>query len=143
MKITSLIVKVASRCNLNCTYCYMYNMGDETYKSQPKIMSNITVENLLYRMKEHSDLHNIDNMSIVFHGGEPMLTGMPFYENFLARAKNILPETVQVDYLMQTNGVLLTEEWCAFLKEKNIVVGISMDSTPESNDKYRIYHNGK
>lgn len=143
MKITSLIVKVASRCNLNCTYCYMYNMGDETYRSQPKIMSNVTIENLLYRIKEHTESYQTENMSIVFHGGEPMLTGMLFYKNFLTKAKNIIPKNIHMDYLMQTNGVLLTDEWCLFLKENNISVGISMDSTPESTDKYRVYHNGK
>ena len=83
MKTQALVVKVASRCNLNCTYCYMYNMGDDSYKLQPKFMSDLVVESIFLRIKNHSIINNLERFLIVFHGGEPLLTGIDFYENFV------------------------------------------------------------
>lgn len=54
MAITSLVLKVASRCNLNCSYCYMYNLGDTTYKNQPKVMEKSTVDNILNSVSEYT-----------------------------------------------------------------------------------------
>lgn len=56
---SSLVVKVASRCNLNCTYCYVYNKGDDSYKQQPKVMSNDTVEELLKKIKNHCNENSL------------------------------------------------------------------------------------
>lgn len=53
MHTTNLVVKVASRCNLNCTYCYFYNMGDDSYKLQPKFMTEKTIEAMFIRIKTH------------------------------------------------------------------------------------------
>ena len=59
MHTNNLVVKVASRCNLNCTYCYVYNMGDESYKKQPKFMSEEVIKNLFLRIKAHCDKHKL------------------------------------------------------------------------------------
>ena len=66
MVVRQLVIKVASRCNLNCTYCYMYNMGDLSFKGQPKFMSDATVNALLKKVKQHTDLHNLKYFHFVF-----------------------------------------------------------------------------
>jgi uncharacterized protein len=81
MRTTHLVVKVASRCNLNCTYCYMYNMGDDSYKSQPKFMTQTIVEAMLLRVKNHCIDNDLKEFLIIFHGGEPLLIGLDFYKN--------------------------------------------------------------
>lgn len=139
----AIIVKVASRCNLNCTYCYMYNMGDESYKLQPKFMSQSTIKDMFIRINNHCNKHNLDKFLLVFHGGEPLLCGIDFYRNFVRIGDEIMSPNVRIDYAMQTNGVLLTHELAFELKSLQIQVGVSLDSTEMSNNKNRIYHNGK
>ena len=83
-----LVLKVASLCNLNCTYCYMYNLGDETFKNQPKFMSNETVDSIIENVKNHCKKHALSTFEFIFHGGEPMLISMDFYRNFVQKLNN-------------------------------------------------------
>ena len=143
MYTSNLVIKVASRCNLNCTYCYVYNMGDESYRKQPKFMSQEVIEAMLTRIKNNCLDNGLDKFLIIFHGGEPLLTGIDFYNNFIETQERIIPASIRIDYSMQSNGVLFTDEWATILKNLNIQVGISLDGTPSSNNNNRIYHNGK
>ncbi|RAJ27220.1 radical SAM protein [Pedobacter cryoconitis] len=143
LKCTSLVVKVASRCNINCSYCYMYNLGDQTYKNQPKIMSHEVVNATIIKTKENCIKNNIKTFVFAFHGGEPMLGGMDFYRHFVKLANEQLLPEVQPIYAIQTNGIMLTDEWCRLFAKLNIEVGISMDGLPEDHDKYRLDHQGK
>ncbi len=142
--INTLVVKVASRCNLNCTYCYMYNKGDDTYLQQPKVMPDEVIDSLATKVVKHCLLHELDTFGIVLHGGEPLLAGMEkiryFVETFRAKAA---PHPVEIKFTLQTNGLLLTKEWCLFLSEYNIGLGISIDGTKEVNDRHRIDHAGR
>lgn len=139
----ALVVKIASRCNLNCTYCYMYNGGDDTYKLQPKFMSRETMQALLDRVREHCLAHALSSFTFVFHGGEPLLASKALFREFVERARAVLGELVTVQFSVQTNGVLLDEEWCQTLGSLGIHIGISLDGLPEHNDKYRVDHAGK
>ncbi|OXB06561.1 radical SAM protein [Flavobacterium pectinovorum] len=143
MYTSNLVVKVASLCNLNCTYCYVYNMGNESYKNQPKFMSQEVIEAMLLKVKKNCVENNLKEFVIIFHGGEPLLTGIDFYINFIKTQKEIIPADISIEYAMQSNGTLLTKEWAKILKRLNIQVGISIDGTPKSNNKNRIFHNKK
>ncbi|MCU0467417.1 MAG: 4Fe-4S cluster-binding domain-containing protein [Arcicella sp.] len=141
--IKGLVLKVASRCNLNCEYCYMYNLGDETYKAQPKFMSQSIVNNLLNKVGTYLTQSGSKTFTFIFHGGEPLLVGYDFYRNFVRKAKELLPAYTIVDYILQTNGVLLTDEWCRVLGSLDVRIGISLDGLTEVANKYRIDHQGK
>lgn len=144
MYCTSLVVKVASLCNLNCSYCYVYNKGDESYKLQPKIMSLKTVKMLLENVRRHCLRYELKRFLIIFHGGEPLLTGVAFYEEFININKEIFQnENIEIRFSMQTNGVLLNKEIVEKLKILKISIGISLDGTPSSNNINRVYHSGK
>lgn len=143
MRTTHLVVKVASRCNLNCAYCYMYNMGDDSYKKQPKYMSEETVKLMLKRIKQHCFENDLSEFLIIFHGGEPLLAGIVFFKNFINLVDEIIPKTIEMSYTMQSNGVLIDKMVCEELSNLGIGIGISLDGTPSSNNKNRIYHNGK
>ncbi|MBS7230170.1 radical SAM protein [Flavobacterium psychroterrae] len=143
MRTTHLVVKVASRCNLNCTYCYMYNMGDDSYKSQPKFMSKHIVKSMLVRIKKHCIENNLTEFLIIFHGGEPLLAGIIFFKDFINLVDQIIPKTIEMSYTMQSNGVLIDKKICEELSDLGIGIGISLDGTSSSNNKNRIYHNGK
>ena len=143
LKCTLAGVKIASRCNINCTYCYMYNKGDSSFLGRPKVMHENTVDNLMKRVKSHCSLHEIEEFTFVLHGGEPLLAGKEFFKSFVNKAKKALEPETKVLFSTQTNAILLDDEWCDLLAELDISIGISIDGTKEANDQYRIDHKGK
>src|SRR5689334_406356 len=104
-------MKIVSRCNLNCSYCYMYNLGDKTYRGMPKRMSQETVTALAQRVKEHALRHKIPKVAFILHGGEPLLAGREFISHFASEVRRTLEPIVQVRLSMQTNGTLLDAKW--------------------------------
>lgn len=142
MSINTFILKVASRCNLNCSYCYMYNMGDDTYLEQPKFMDPSIVQSFANRLKDYCYRENIKLVFIAFHGGEPLLASKSFYRETVEFINHTL-QGVEVVYTLQTNGVLLDDSWCVLFNELNIQVGVSIDGPEAFHDIYRVYHNNK
>jgi len=143
LKCSSMVLKVASRCNLNCTYCYMYNLGDSTYKNQPKVMSAETVDAILLKVKNHSVTYELSEFTFIFHGGEPLLCGKDFFKQFIDKAYEVLLPEVIPFFVLQTNAVLVDDDWVAFFKENDIGVSCSLDGYKDVNDQFRVYHNGK
>src|ERR1700744_954695 len=87
-----LVVKVASRCNLNCSYCYVYNAGDTTYLRQPAVMSQETALAVIERAASHYIHHQLESFVFVFHGGEPLLAGKQFIRFFVEEARRRFPK---------------------------------------------------
>ena len=141
--IKGLVLKVASRCNLNCEYCYMYNLGDETYKSQPKFMSQEIVDSLLKQVEIYLTQSRAKAFQFIFHGGEPLLVEPDFYQNFVRKVNELFPTYIKIDYIIQTNGVLLSSEWCKILGDLGFRIGISMDGLTEKSNRLRLNHQGK
>ena len=137
------VVKVASRCNLNCSYCYMYNMGDETWRSQPALMSAATVDALIGRVAEHCRFHALARFRFGFHGGEPLLAKPAFYRRFVGQARARFPDGSTPLFSMQTNGVLLTPAWARLLADLGVSVGVSLDGPRAVNDRQRVDHRGR
>ncbi len=81
--ITTFIYKVASRCNLDCSYCYEYNMGDNSWRDQPHFTSRGTAKKLATRVREHAEIHELDYVMFSFHGGEPLLAGPLFFRDLV------------------------------------------------------------
>src|ERR1700733_9245982 len=69
------IVKVHSRCDLSCDYCYMYEMADQSWRDQPRAMSAETADLTARRIAEHARAHALDSVTLILHGGEPLLAG--------------------------------------------------------------------
>ena len=141
-KVTSYVIKVASRCNLNCSYCYMYNLGDLTYLKQPKFMSLETVTALAHRLKVYCSRSEVKFLHLIFHGGEPLLLTKDYYREFIRVMTAICPE-IEFMFSVQTNGVTLDLDWYEFLNSSGIRIGISLDGPKPFHDKFRLFHNGK
>lgn len=69
------VVKIHSRCDLACDYCYMYQMADQSWRERPKRMSEETGEQTAFRIGEHARKHRITEVALILHGGEPLLAG--------------------------------------------------------------------
>lgn len=141
--ITQLILKVASRCNLNCSYCYVYNKGDSTWKSRPAVMPDEIFEAALDRMRRHCRAAGQPRVRISFHGGEPCLAGVNRFDAWCIRARQVLRDVAAVEFCIQTNGTLLNEEWTELFRKHDVQVGLSMDGPRRHNDVFRVDHLGR
>jgi len=122
----------------------MYNLGDETYKGQPKFMSMEVVDAVLEKTEKFMLQNGLKDFLFIFHGGEPLLIDKEFYRSFIDKAKVIEARSgIQFKYDMQTNGVLITKEWSKLFKELNIIASVSIDGTKKAHDMYRVDHKGK
>lgn len=142
MKIDKIIVKVASRCNINCSYCYMYNLGDLSYKMQPKFIEPETIKNFAEKLLKHLLKNEISIVGIIIHGGEPLMMKKSDFVNFIKSFDIIKMKNIKVIFSLQTNAVLVDDEWCDLFKQYNINVGVSLDGPKEENDMFRVDKKG-
>jgi uncharacterized protein len=136
------VLKVHSRCNLSCDYCYIYEMGDETWRARPGAMSREVLDLAARRIGEHVAVHGTELIRVVFHGGEPLLVGRDFIAYAARTLRDSVPAGVTVDLSVMTNGVLLDEEFLRVLVEHDIDVCVSIDGGRVANDRHRRYANG-
>jgi uncharacterized protein len=137
------VVKVHSRCNLACDHCYVYEHADQSWRSRPVVMSDATLDATAHRIAEHCRAHDLDRVRVVLHGGEPLLAGPTRIRYLLRQLRSTVPETCDLDVGVQTNGLLLDDEWCELLLAERIQVGISLDGDLEANDRHRRYEDGR
>jgi uncharacterized protein len=137
------LVKVASRCNLDCDYCYMYHHADQGWRKMPAFLSTEHEDLLAFRIAEYAQKVQLTRLLIVYHGGEPLLVGINALERITTKIKNSLPAAIAVDFSIQTNGTLLTEELLDKLETLNISVSLSLDGPEVIHDKHRVDHAGK
>ncbi|WP_256984623.1 radical SAM protein [Paenibacillus sp.] len=142
-KCNNFIIKISSRCNLNCSYCYMFNLGDNTYLQKPKIMSESVALFSLKRIYKYALKENITEIKIVLHGGEPLLCGYEWIEWFINSAEALRPKEVNVRFSLQTNGTLINKQWIDFFLKHNISIGVSFDGLRETHDTFRVDHSGR
>jgi uncharacterized protein len=134
------VLKVHSRCNLACHYCYVYEMNDQSWRTQPHRMSTATIQLTIKRIAEHVRTHRLETAAIVLHGGEPLLAGAAFLAEMAGRMRSGIPARVEVS--LQTNGLLLNEEALGALTRQAIRIGVSLDGDAHANDRHRISPNG-
>ena len=138
--ITHVILKVASRCNLDCSYCYVYNKADSTWKQRPEIMSPEIFEAAIERIRRHLQLTHQKELLIAFHGGEPCLIGVNKFDAWCTRARQALEGIATVNLGIQTNGALIDEDWAEVFRKHRVHVGLSMDGPKHVHDLFRFDH---
>lgn len=142
MRNVNLLIKPASSlCNLRCRYCFYADEAKNRACPSMGIMREETVELLLreaYRCVEERGA-----VSFAFQGGEPTLAGLDFFRRFVERARALRPPRVEISFSIQTNGTLLDEEWAAFFRQEDFLVGISLDGFPEAHNSHRVDAEGK
>ena len=128
-----------SLCNLACDYCY-YTEKSKLYRHTPKhIMSDELLEKFI---REYINCQTTPDIYFTWHGGETMMRPLDFYKKVVqlqrkyAGGRNIVNS-------IQTNGTLITEDWCRFLHDENWLVGVSIDGPQEFHDEYRKSKTGK
>jgi len=134
----TVLVKVVSNCNLNCSYCYVYNSEDTSYKEQPNNMTFETIKlvsNSLIQQAKQQDI----GFAIVIHGGEPLLLGIEKMELLLSKLRNELTKN-KFPISIQTNGILINDAYIKLFLEYDVTVSVSIDGTKAINDLSRLDH---
>ena len=137
------IVKVHSRCDLSCDYCYMYEMADQSWRDRPRRMSAEIAEYTALRIGEHVRVHRLDNITLILHGGEPLLAGQERISHLVGAVREAIAPDVRVVARVQTNAVGLDDSYLRLFCELGIRVGVSLDGTAEGHDRHRRFASGR
>ena len=128
-----MLKPVGPLCNLACDYCYYL----EKNKLYPEARQTVMSEQLLEKfIKEYLEAQTQPEVLFTWHGGETLMRPVSFYKKAL-ELQRLYGRGRRIDNCIQTNGTLLTDDWCRFFKENNFLVGISIDGPQEFHDEYR------
>lgn len=134
-----MLKPVGARCNMACEYCY-YLEKSLLYADDPR---HVMSEELLERFtKSYIEAQTKNQVLFTWHGGETMMRPLSFYKKAMELQRKYANGR-RIDNCIQTNGTLLTDEWCEFLRENHWLVGISIDGPQEFHDEYRRTKQGK
>jgi uncharacterized protein len=137
------IVKIHSRCDLSCDYCYMYEMADQSWRDQPRRMPADIAEAAAWRIGEHARAHRMPDIVVILHGGEPLLAGHELIWRLVTATRKAAGPEVRVDVRVQTNGVGLDEAYLQLFCELGIRVGVSLDGAAQAHDRHRRFASGR
>lgn len=127
---------VSSMCNLSCRYCYYLEKAN-LYRNEDKAGRFTMSEDLLERfIRDYIESQTMPQVLFSWHGGEALMRPLSFYKRVVELQKHYA-RGVQIDNSIQTNGTLLTDEWCEFFRENGWLVGVSIDGPQEFHDEYR------
>lgn len=127
---------VGSLCNLSCKYCYYLEKGllyADHGDHRGLYMSDATLETFI---RQYIESQTQQQVLFTWHGGEPLMRPLSFYRKVLDLQCRYAAGR-QIDNCLQTNGTLLTDEWCSFFRENDWLIGISIDGPQQFHDAYR------
>ena len=135
----SILMKPASSlCNLRCGYCFYHDVVEHRSVKSYGIMREELLETIVRKALAQTE----GFVSFAFQGGEPTLAGLEFFKRFSALVKQYNTQNVIVHNAIQTNGIVINDEWAAYFREQNFLVGLSLDGHRGINDKYRTAPDG-
>ncbi|MGW0835265.1 FxsB family cyclophane-forming radical SAM/SPASM peptide maturase [Streptomyces prunicolor] len=141
------VLKVNGRCNLACSYCYVYEGADSSWRERPNRVSPDVVRRTATRIAEHAATHQLTSLQINLHGGEPLLAGVA---NLVAQVSEVRAavrarcgRSCTVDASVQTNGTLLTEQAVGQLADAGVRIGVSLDGGTAVLNRRRVDHAGR
>ena len=138
-RIHVLAKPTGSKCNLDCAYCF-YLEKEQLYPDSRFRMGDEVLERYIVQLIES---HRSDTVTVTWQGGEPTLMGVDFFRRAVAFQRKHARPGMRFENSLQTNGTLLTDEWCEFFGENGFLVGISIDGPRELHDTYRVNRAGK
>ncbi len=134
-----MVKSVGSVCNLSCDYCYYLEKSKLYKEAKNHVMSEDLLEKFI---DEYITSQTMPQVLFTWHGGEPLMRPISFYKKAVELQKKYARGRT-IDNSIQTNGTLLTDEWCRFFKENNFLVGVSIDGPQEFHDEYRKNKQGQ
>lgn len=134
-----MLKPAGAHCNLACKYCYYLEKNNLYPTAQRHLMSDEMLEQFT---REYIEAQTMNQVLFTWHGGEPLLRSIDFYRKALSLQQKYAGGR-RIDNVIQTNGTLLTDEWCEFFAQNHWLVGISIDGPQPDHDHYRLTAAGK
>ena len=137
------VVKIHSRCDLSCDYCYMYEMADQSWRDRPRSMSIEIADYTAMRIGGHVRTHRTSSVTLILHGGEPLLAGHELIAYLVNATRKAAGPDVRVDARIQTNAVGLDDSCLRLFCELGVQVGVSLDGNAQAHDRHRRFASGR
>ena len=134
-----LIKPASGKCNMRCAYCFYHELAENRSTADYGFMSDETLEAVVRRVLEYAS----GEATFSFQGGEPTLCGLDFYKKAVALQRKYNVNSVKISNCLQTNGLLLDEDWARFLHDSNFLVGLSVDGPSDIHNANRVDAQGK
>lgn len=134
-----MLKPAGAHCNLACKYCYYLEKNKLYPTAQRHLMSDEMLEQFT---RKYIEAQTMNQVLFTWHGGEPLLRSIDFYRKALSLQQKYAGGR-RIDNVIQTNGTLLTDEWCEFFAQNHWLVGISIDGPQPDHDHYRLTAAGK
>jgi uncharacterized protein len=128
MGVRLVVMQSTSFCNLDCKYCYLPDRS---------VKGNIEIDVLTNFFRVLFNSHLAEHCRIVWHAGEPLVSGIPFFESVFEIQQRYDDHRSTIEHWVQTNGTLINDEWCQFFKTNNIHVSVSLDGPKSMHDHFR------
>jgi len=130
-----VVVQPTPFCNINCSYCYLPSRHDK------RVIAQSTVANLFGKL--FASGWSRPEVTVVWHAGEPMVLPVAFYREAFEAIEAMRPAHIRIKHSFQTNGTLIKPDWCDFLKEWDVGLGVSVDGPRDIHDANRKTRSGK
>jgi uncharacterized protein len=137
------IVKIHSRCDLSCDYCYMYEMADQSWRDRPRRMPVEIAKFAADCIGTHARTHRMSDIVLILHGGEPLLAGHDLISYLVHATRESAGPGVRVNVRVQTNAVGLDDSYLQLFRELGVKVGVSLDGAAEGHDRHRRFASGR
>ncbi|MEU3333552.1 FxsB family cyclophane-forming radical SAM/SPASM peptide maturase [Streptomyces sp. NPDC006668] len=139
------LLKIHSRCNLACDYCYVYESADQSWRERPRVMDPRTVRRTAALIAGHARDHGLGEVHVVLHGGEPLLVGAARLDALLGVLADALDGVADLRLTLQTNGLRLVEDPALLpvLARHGVRIGVSLDGTAATHDRHRRRPDGR
>ncbi|WP_181160659.1 FxsB family cyclophane-forming radical SAM/SPASM peptide maturase, partial [Streptomyces solincola] len=139
-----IVLKVHSRCDLACDHCYVYEHVDQSWRTRPKAITDEAVSWTARRLAEHAKTHALPSVTVILHGGEPLLAGPARLRRVCEELTAALaPLPTRLDLRVHTNGLQLSPRYLDLFDEFGVRVGISLDGDRAANDRHRRFADGR
>ncbi len=129
---STMLKPVGSRCNLDCAYCYYLDKAG-IYGGREALMPDDLLEEYV---RQYIEGNKVDLVTFNWHGGEPLTAGIDFFRRAMALQQKFKGDK-RIENTIQTNSLLITEEWCRLFRENNFLVGVSIDGPADIHDAFR------
>jgi uncharacterized protein len=143
MPISEYVLKICGHCDLSCDHCYVYEHADQSWRQKPKIIDQTTVVQAARRISEHALRHQLGLVSVILHGGEPLLVGYQRMRELLVTLRREIGPAEKLALTVHTNGIRLDRQFCDLFSEFHVRVGVSLDGDITANDRHRRFANGR
>jgi len=140
MNSLSIMIKPSSsNCNIRCEYCFYRSISKKRIHESWGFMNFELLERIVQKALNES----VDVCNFAFQGGEPTLVGIDFYKKLIEYEQKYNKKNIEINNAIQTNGLVVDEEWARFLAQNDFLVGISLDGPRKIHDLYRVDNQGE